>query len=282
MEIIKLIHYCWFGLSELPENAKNCIESWKRYCPDYKIIEWNESNFDITKNKYIKEAYYAKKYAFVSDYVRYEVLYNFGGLYFDTDVEIIKPINHLLLRGPFMCCEEDGRKVKTLFKSNHKIAVASGLGLYAIPHMEIYKNILEVYNKSSFINSDGSYNQKTVVAHTTEILMANGLKDIFGVQQVKDIIIYPKSYFCPIDYYSGKLSITPDTVAIHHYNGSWQTKEEIECRNLAIKLTGFLGVSLAYQISSYCYAAKYKGINGVISLTKRKVKRILKRINLWR
>lgn len=103
--IPKIIHYCWFGGNPLPELAVKCIESWKKYCPDYEIKRWDESNFDLKCCDYVKEAYQAKKWAFVSDYVRFKVLYDEGGLYFDTDVELIKPIDDILARGPFMGVE---------------------------------------------------------------------------------------------------------------------------------------------------------------------------------
>ena len=103
--IPKIIHYCWFGGNPLPELAIKCIESWKKYLPDYEIKEWNESNFDINCCAYVREAYEAKKWAFVSDYARFWILYQHGGLYFDTDVELIKSIDDLIVKGAFMGCE---------------------------------------------------------------------------------------------------------------------------------------------------------------------------------
>ena len=100
--ITKTIHYCWFGRGELPEKAKQCIESWKKFCPDYEIKEWNEDNFDMNSCAYVKEAYEAKKWAFVSDYARFEILYKYGGLYFDTDVELVKSFDDIVSKGTFM------------------------------------------------------------------------------------------------------------------------------------------------------------------------------------
>lgn len=106
--IPKKIHYCWFGRKPLPESAKKCIASWKKFFHDYEIIEWNEDNYDVNKIPYIQQAYEAKKYAFVSDYARFDVLYQYGGVYFDTDVEVIRPFEDILEKGAFMGCETDG------------------------------------------------------------------------------------------------------------------------------------------------------------------------------
>ena len=103
--IPKTIHYCWFGGNPLPEMAIKCIESWKKFLPDYEIKQWDESNFDVNMIPYAAEAYKAKKYAFVSDFARFWILYNYGGLYFDTDVEVIKPMDNIIAKGPFMVCE---------------------------------------------------------------------------------------------------------------------------------------------------------------------------------
>ena len=118
--IPKVIHYCWFGGNPLPESAKKCIDSWKKYCPDYEIVEWNENNFDISKNQYCREAYEAGKWAFVSDFARFDIIYKYGGVYFDTDVEVIKPIDSLIEQGAFMGVER-----------NKPINVAPGLGIAA-------------------------------------------------------------------------------------------------------------------------------------------------------
>ena len=133
--ISKKIHYCWFGGNPLPELALKCIESWRRFLPDYEIIEWNESNFDVYCCEYVQEAYEAKRWAFVSDYARFKILYENGGLYFDTDVEIIKPMDDLISKGGFMGCEEETA-----------LSVAPGLGLGVSPGLGLYKELLESYH----------------------------------------------------------------------------------------------------------------------------------------
>lgn len=214
--IPKKIHYCWFGGNPLPESAKKYIETWKKYCPDYEIIEWNENNFDVTQNQYCKEAYEAKKWAFVSDYARFWILYKYGGIYLDTDVEIIRPLDDIIAKGPFMGCERDGDK-SNIFS----IAVAPELGIGVNSGFSLYKEILDLYDKLHFKNNDGSLNVKTVVQYTTEILVKYGLKNINQIQKCAGIYIYPSEYFCPKDFNTGVLRITENTYTIHHFDATW-------------------------------------------------------------
>ncbi len=214
----KTLHYCWFGNNPLPKSAIKCIDSWKRFFPDYELIEWNESNYDVGKIQYIKEAYEAKKYAFVSDYARFDILYNYGGVYFDTDVEVVSSFDDILANGPFMGCEVDASE-------GQRILVAPGLGLAAEPGMEIYKKILDYYSSQSFI-VDGRINTETVVTKTTSVLFENGLNNVSGIQKVCGISIYPKEYFNPLNNNTGKLDITENTHSIHWYSMSWMSKKD--------------------------------------------------------
>ena len=211
--IPKIIHYCWFGGNPLPNSAIKCINSWKKHFPDYEIKEWNESNYDVHKIPYIDEAYKSKKYAFVSDYARFDILYQYGGLYFDTDVEVVKSFDDILANGPFMGCEIDAPQID----------VNPGVGIAAEPGMEVYRQVLEHYRKSYFIDSDGKMNLMTVVKRTTEILEKNGLENKTGIQIVDGIFIYPKEYFNPFNDNTGKLSKTKNTHSIHWYSKTWQT-----------------------------------------------------------
>lgn len=213
--IPKVIHYCWFGRNPLPAFAVMCIESWKKCLPDYEIKEWNEDNFDVNMIPYTKEAYEAKKYAFVSDYARFWILYHYGGLYFDTDVEVIKNMDDIIERGPFMGCEKE---IKFGAKEG---AVAPGLGLGTYSKHPFYKELLNLYKTLHFLNSDGTYNQKTIVSYTTEMLCKSGLKELNDVQKCADIWVYPMDYFCPKDYVTKKLNITSNTRTIHHYSATW-------------------------------------------------------------
>lgn len=211
--IPKIIHYCWFGGNPLPQLALKCIESWKKYFPDYEIKEWNEDNFDVDIIPYTSDAYKHKKYAFVSDYARFWILYNYGGIYFDTDVEVIKPMDDIIKRGPFMGMEKTA--------SEDSAGIAPGLGLGCNPGLGLLKELLEMYSELHFINKDGSLNQTTIVKYTTDILVEKGLDLSKGLQFVENFWIYPPDYFCPIAYNSRKLIITDNTRSIHHFAGTW-------------------------------------------------------------
>lgn len=270
----KTIHYCWFGRNQLPKSAIKCIESWRKYCPDYEIKEWNEDNFDCASNEYIREAYKNKKYAFVSDYARFKILYEHGGVYLDTDVELVKDITTLLENGPYMGCEENGKKN---FFSRSQISVNSGLGLYLKPGNEIIKEILDFYEKFSFYNDDGSINTITVVKIVTDILKLNGLKNIYGIQKIGDITIYPKHYFCPLDYYTGALNITDTTYSIHHYIASWQSEDDIKIHKKAMKLIPYVGKSIAFNIVIYSELISECNFKKIAEITKEKIiKRVKK------
>lgn len=215
--IPKIIHYCWFGEHDLPETAKKCVASWKKYMPEYEIKKWDESNFDINIIPYTAEAYQYGKYAFVSDYARYWILYNFGGLYFDTDVEIIRPMDKIVSKGPFMGCERDPRKNGSALS----LSVAPGLGMGSYGGHPFYKKMLDLYSDLHFVNKNGTRNKNTVVTYTTALLVEKGLRNIPEIQCIDDINIYPRSFFCPMDIGTREVLITKDTYSIHHYDGSW-------------------------------------------------------------
>jgi len=222
--IPKIIHYCWFGRNPLPPLATKCIASWKKYLPDYEIREWNEDNFDINIIPYTQEAYEAKKYAFVSDYARFWILYRYGGIYFDTDVEVIHPIDDIIDKGAFMGMERDYEKGAT----EQYCSVAPGLGLGCAPGLGQYKDFLDLYETLHFRYENGTLNLKTIVEYTTNLLIQNGLSDVSGIQKVGDIYIYPSEYFCPINIITKKMHITQNTRTIHHYMASWQETSFLE------------------------------------------------------
>ena len=215
--IPRKIHYCWFGRKPLPESALKCIESWKKYLPDYEIVEWNEDNFDVSSVQYIKQAYETGKYAFVSDYARFWVLYNFGGLYFDTDVEVIRPMDDIIAEGPFMGCE---------LSLSDAVNVAPGLGIGAVPGMEIFRELLKLYEGMSFFNPDGTLNKTTVVKITTDLLERDGFVPEDKMQRCYGLNIYPVEYFCPLHYRTGKCTITGNTRTIHHYAATWHDSKD--------------------------------------------------------
>lgn len=212
--IPKIIHYCWFGHNPLPASALKCIASWKKYLPDYEIKEWNEDNFDVNSILYTQQAYEAKKYAFVSDYARYWILFKYGGVYFDTDVELIRPLNDIIDKGAFMGIEIPSKK-------NKLPLVAPGLGMAVEQNHPFYKKIIDVYSELSFLNPDGSLNQKTIVSYNTELLVEHGMQPTNEIQQIASIWIYPVDYFNPLDDLTGKLNITENTRSIHWYSRTW-------------------------------------------------------------
>ena len=240
--IPKIIHYCWFGGNPLPESAKKCIASWKKYFPDYKIMEWNESNFDIHVSAYVEEAYKEKKWAFVSDYARFWIIYRYGGLYFDTDVEVIRPFDEILASGPFMGCEY-------LLDSNFRVGVNPGLGLGAEAGMSFYKELLDFYKNIHFLNDNGEQNKNTIVDYTSLLLGKHGWVPDNSIQNVAGITIYPSEYFCPLDYMTGKLTITKHTFSIHHYTASWLNSTEELIIKISIFFTSHLGKKIGHRVA---------------------------------
>lgn len=191
----------------MSELGEKCIASWKKYCPDYEIIRWDESNYDVTKNEYMRQAYEAKKWGFVPDYARLDIVYQHGGIYLDTDVEIIKNIDELCSNIAFMGIGCTG-------------GVAIGLGFGAEAGLPIIKELRDDYDKACFINEDGSYDTTPCVKYQTEILKKHGFVDEDKIQMVNDVKIYTKEYLCPMHYATGALSITDNTYSIHHYEST--------------------------------------------------------------
>lgn len=237
--IPKVIHYCWFGRNPLPDLALKCIESWKKYFPDYEIKEWNEDNFDVNMIPYTAEAYKAKKYAFVSDYARFWILYKYGGLYFDTDVEVIKPMDDIIAAGSFMGFENSDTTVT---------GVAPGLGLGATQGLCIYKEIMDYYAGENFVTPDGSTNLTTIVRRVTSLLSHYGLELENKFQTVAGVNIYPYDYFCPIRVTDGKLCLTSNTVSIHHYASSWQSPLYRYARKFILFVGGYRLKSLLSKL----------------------------------
>ncbi|MDD7317919.1 MAG: glycosyltransferase [Prevotella sp.] len=222
--IPKIVHYCWFGRNPLPDLAVKCIESWKRFLPEYEIKEWNEDNFDVNIIPYTKEAYEHKKYAFVSDYARFWVLHKYGGLYFDTDVELIKPIDDIVSNGNFMGCESD------IAAGAAKLSVAPGLVMGVEANDAFIKKLIELYNTLSFLDEEGNVKiNKTIVDYTTEMFETEGLKNIAGIQTIAGYNIYPAEYFCPINAITKRMHVTENTRSIHHYAASWVNKTRRDC-----------------------------------------------------
>lgn len=210
--IPKKIHYCWFGGNPLPDDAKKCIESWKRFCPDYEIIEWNEENFDINCNTYVKEAYESKKFAFVTDYVRLYAMCTYGGIYMDTDVEVVKNLDEFLTHRAFSGFESVN-------------SIPTGI-MASEPDYDLFKKLLSYYDDKHFINSDGSYNTITNTVTITEMCKEYGLILNNQYQVLNGFALYPNDYFCPVDHETGILKKTKNTAAIHWFAMSWVDEKD--------------------------------------------------------
>ena len=218
--IPRTIHYCWFGRGTKPDLAVKCINSWKKKCPDYDIVEWNEDNFDISNCPlYVRQAYETKKWAFVTDYVRLKVVYDHGGIYFDTDVELRKNLDTLLkYRGFFGF--EDGKCINT------------GLGFGAVKGLSLLRELMQDYDNLAFVQEDGTYDRMPCPERNTKIFLRNGLRQDDSLQMLENgIRILPSVYMCPINYISGKRKWSVKTMSIHWYSESWKSirdKKEME------------------------------------------------------
>ncbi|QDQ01314.1 glycosyl transferase [Lysinibacillus fusiformis] len=236
--IPKKIHYCWFGGNPYPPLVEKCINSWKKNMPDYELVEWNESTFDIESNAFVKEAFEAKKYAFVSDYVRLFALYNLGGIYMDTDVEVIKPLTPFLHLQAFT-----GRE-------GGNTCVTGTMGSVK-GHLWI-KALLDYYNDRSFLSDDGmNTNTKIITEITHEMFeIKTNVTDIFSSDE---LTIFPFEYFCAKDFITGKVIIQNTTYTIHHYSGSWLTtkqKRKNEIVKILRKITGPKIFKILYDLKN--------------------------------
>ena len=208
--IPKIIHFCWLGSKPLTPLAEKCIASWKRHCPDYTIMMWNESNYDFTKHPYMKQALDAKKWGFVPDYARLDIVYSHGGIYLDTDVEMLKSPDPLL-----------NNKFYAGFESSGIINLGQGFG--AVAGHSLLKKLMTDYDNYSFFNLDGSLNLLPSPQIQTKFLKEyyHLSDDTSEIQYFEDATIYPKQYFCPEILPRGIWNVTSNTFSIHHYAASW-------------------------------------------------------------
>ena len=252
--IPKVIHYCWFGGNALSKKEMNCINSWKKFCPHYEIKRWDETNFDLYSNTYCREAYERKMWAFVSDYARFKILYDYGGVYFDTDVELIKPIDDIVERGAFFGVEKTSNSIGNK-------AINPGLGMGVERHNMFCQEVLDYFANISFVDSDGKNNIKTIVETVTEIFLKHGFAVSTNgkIQEIDGTFIYPDDYFAPMDYRTGIVTITNNTKSVHHYAGTWLTEGEISIKNMQYKFAKIFGekqglvIGNIYSILARCY-----------------------------
>lgn len=217
-KIPPIIHYCWFGGKEKPELAKKCIDSWKKYCPEYQIKEWNENNFNIDCCQFVKDAYKEKKWAFIADYVRLYAMVNEGGIYMDTDVEVCKPLDEFLDEQAF-----------SGFQTEDSIPT----GIMACEKgYHVFKKLLNDYNTRSFYNEDGSLNLTPNVVYITDEYRKYGLELNNRKQTVEGFTLYPVDYFCAKSWETGIVTRTENTYTIHHFAGSWFSDKNKQMRKV--------------------------------------------------
>jgi len=230
--IPKNIHYCWFGNSPMGDMELECIDSWKKYCSDYEITRWDESNYDITnKPHYVRQAYDAGKYAFVSDYARLDIICNYGGIYLDTDVELLKNLKNLL-------------HYKAFFGFESLNLVNTGLGFGSIPGNLVLKNLMGLYRKIAFRFNDGALNITSCPEYHTEYFRKQGLFITNRMQLFDDMIFLPSDYFCPFNQRSTLYEFTYNTTSNHRFNISWVDDEIRENRYNEIKQNEDINVRL--------------------------------------
>lgn len=248
--IPKIIHYCWFGKNPLPELAEKCIASWKKYCPDYQIIRWDESNFDVDSFAYTREAYDARKWAFVSDVARLCALREYGGIYLDTDMELLKPLDDLLVHSGFAG-----------FESAHAVAV----GIVGCrKENPMVKSLIDLYEEQHFVREDSSYDLTTIVERFTTVCIETGLTIDGSKQVINGFVFYPAEYFYPFQSGKEKLSLTNSSRSIHYYEGSWLSDEEKEYIKLRKKMMRFMPFTCARYIAKFITTMRYRGVSGVI------------------
>lgn len=251
-----IIHYCWFGPNPKSELAKKCIESWKKYCPDYELREWNENNFDINLFDYTKEAYEERKWAFITDVVRLYALINYGGIYMDTDVEVLKPLDSLL-----------SYSAVSGFESNKQIPT----GLMACEKGNcMFAEFLEDYTNAHFKRKDGSLDITTNVTRITKVCLRYGLVQNNTLQTVNGFTLLPKEYLCPKDLITKELKLTENSFTIHHFDGSWKDDAEKYTAQLSERLDFKGGSYIAKLISTIRYDGFCKALKESFGWIKRK------------
>lgn len=248
--IPKIIHYCWFGGNPLPELAVRCIESWKRFCPDYEIRRWDESNFDLNCCRYVREAYDARKYAFVTDYVRLYALTGVGGIYMDTDVELVKPLDGFLHHQAFSGFEDETRIPTGI------MACEKGFALFGY--------LLDHYDDARFLREDGTPDTTTNVETITAMCLERGFVPNNQFQILDGFALYPRDVFCPVDHQTKNLRTTENTVAIHWFAGSWWNPEQRFAGDLTARLSAVFPVRLAKRIARGAGVLKYRGLKAFL------------------
>ncbi len=227
--IPKVIHYCWFGENKISDEFLKYIDSWKKYCPDYEIKQWNESNYDVNKINFIKQAYDNKKYAFVSDYARVDIVNKYGGIYLDTDVELIKNLDELLKYKAYFGVE--------MYLNEYYVQL--GIGFGSEKNNPLLEDIMKYYEKRNFIKDDGSLDCTPIPIIVNKIIKNKYSLDCIEnkITYLDDFVIFPKEYFGCKDMLSNKVDTTSNSYSIHHYSATWKDKSSLTYDKL-VKLFG--------------------------------------------
>lgn len=257
--IPKIIHYGWFGGKSKPELALKCIESWKTYCPDYEIIEWNESNFDLNLYCYTKEAFETKNMAFITDVVRLYALYNYGGIWMDTDVELVKSLDSLL-QYEAVSGFEKAWSVQTALMGSEK-------------GQKMVKELLGEYNDLHFIKKDGTLDLTTNVMRITNACKKYGFIPNNTFQTLNGFTLLPNDYLCPKNYDTKDVIITNNTICIHHFAGSWLPEEVKYMEKKYSKYKKFLPQKIAMYLAVFVATKKFHGIVAAIKKMFKWMKR---------
>lgn len=258
--IPKRIHYIWFGGNPLGELERACITSWETHCPDYEIVRWDESNFNVRVCSYISEAYDAGKWAFVSDFARLWVLVNYGGIYLDTDVELLRPLDAFLSHEAFSGFETDA-------------SVSTGI-LACEKGSPLFKALLNDYSSRHFKRDDGSFDMTTNVKVITDELLTRGLKPNGRYQVVEGLTLYPTEWFSPKDQETGEIRSSEHTCAIHHFGGSWLSPADREVRETIQKLQREhpeIGSRRAEVLSKLIYCLRHHDLSLARQALRRKL-----------
>ncbi len=260
--IPKVIHYCWFGMKPHPAFVVKCMDSWRRVLPDYRIVEWNETNTDLDANAYVREAYDAGKYAFVTDYVRLKVLHEHGGIYMDTDVEVVRSLDAFLHHDAFSGFE-------------HETSVPTAV-MGSRAHNQWIAELLAEYGSLHFILPGGDYDLTSNVSRITATT-----KEVFGVRMdnsfqdlARLVTFYPREVFCPKSYATGVITRTPNTHAIHHFAGSWRSEGHRQRKMAQARLNNLLGVRLGGWLLAVRDTYDAEGALGV-------ARRVVDRVKWW-
>jgi len=255
--IPKIIHYCWFGGNPLPELAQKCIESWKKYCPDYELMLWSEDNFAVNTVPFTAQVAKVKKWGFIVDYIRAWSVFNYGGVYLDTDVELLKPFTDDMLRNKCFSGFENIKYINpgSIFAGEKGSVIA--------------KELMNFYSNYNFIRDNGELNLTPSPLIFTDILLKYRLKQNNTYQKLDTFTAYPTEYFCPLDLKTGILTLTKNTYSIHHYDGSWLEENQIKRKKKIHRIYAVLGVNIFSKslVSAMC-VVKHIFEDGLVNTIK--------------